>query len=298
MFDEPLVEVGDFHFLGDLVDSIRGIRYRSGYGPEPWAKMWADAILFSQSSDPVEPIAGSAYDLAASQLGAADDHVLALEAVLSYTETGVAPYVLGRAAIEAAGRAYQLLDPDISHRERAVLVLAESLSQLYAFRDLIRAHTPDDSRQEAKTDLAEVDADIDEIKRYLRQQGLPIPNRAGFSSILRNVLAMPGSFHFGVLTAVLHSAVAHSVPNILVTLTVGDREVKPHPMNVGLIGLDEGKVMDLVLAVCLAYSRGVSRQVEMYAWPPTAWKRATGRARRILRTRFKGRHLDVISQIR
>lgn len=286
-----------FRCLGDLVDAIRGIRWRSAYSPEPWAKMWADLILFSQSSDPIEPIAGGAHDLAASQLGAADDHLLALEAVLSDTETTVAPYVLARSAIEASGRAYELLDPSISHRERATLVLTEVLHELYAIRDLIRTHLPDDSRPETRADLAKVEGDVEEIKNYSREHGLIVPQRTSFTAILRNVLAMPESSHFGQLTPVLHSAVAHSVPYFLVLLTIGDEEVKPHPRNVGLVDLEEGKLMDLVLAVCLAYTRAVSRQIEVYAWPPSAWRRATARLRRILRKRLQGRHADVVNAI-
>jgi hypothetical protein len=221
--------------------------------------------------------------LAAAQLAAAEDHILGLETLLLESETAVAPIAVARAAVEAAGRASLLLDPSLSHRQRAELAVSETLHELHWTRELMLAHGSDQDDEVTKADIHDIAKRIHETKAYLRKHTIKVPDRPVFTTVLEQVLAVGEDVGLGKHSAVLYSAFAHSVPHFLLTLTVGEKESAVHPMNVGLIELPDWLTLDLVFVVVHAHARGVSRQVEVYAWPPSSWARWRGHVRAVLR---------------
>jgi hypothetical protein len=279
----PIDEV--FACLSESVDRIRALRERNGYGPEPGSQVFNERV-FMQRADahPFDSLCFFAYDLAAAQLAAAEDHIQAMGSLLLEAGATVAPFVLGRAAIEASGRAALLLDPGMSAKDRAALTFAERLNELRMLRRLMLAHDPRGESGKVTADLSKVDERIAAIRSYAREQGVELPERPSFTHVVRRVLSSGEEADpFGAIVMAVLSSVAHAVPDILVAHTVDPDDPRWEPFQVGFVELEDQVVMDLVIGVLRAYSRAVKLQIAAYGWPPSSWDRWIAHVRVVLR---------------
>jgi hypothetical protein len=60
----------------------------------------------------------------------------------------------------------------------------------------------------------------------------------------------------------------------------------PDAWGVGHAELNATTTFDLVLCPLSAYSKAVTRQVEVFGWPPSAWRRCSAHSRAVLRRNF------------
>lgn len=109
--------------LGTSVEVIQGLRWRNDHFPESGSPAHRAWIHVRQ---PHGSVAFHAYANAASQLGAAEDSIRAMELLLHEGNHSVAPFILARAVVEACGGAYMLLDPNLPEDERSALAVRES----------------------------------------------------------------------------------------------------------------------------------------------------------------------------
>lgn len=272
--------------LLESVERIRALRFRNGYAPEGGHQLWNDLLELRGSPDPFQSYALLAYSIAAAQLGAADDHLIALETLLLDVGSTVAPYVLARAAIEAAGRASMLLDPALSARERAGLAVREAIHDLEQLQRLMKAHDPDRTSPEVRRDIETVGQGLKALQRDAEARGLVVPRaRPSFTRVVRSVLSTGADDDvLGRVTAVSYSSISHAGADILMALTADAADPDGHPFKVGFVDLTDEAITDIVIAVLVAHVPAVSRQVSAYGWPSSSWTRWRGHVRAELRS--------------
>lgn len=138
--------------IGESVDVVRALRARNFHTPEQGSDVhlaWAEFHAGHPSA------CYYAYSRATAQIGAAEDHLLALQGLLEYGGSSVTPFVVARAGLEASGRAFALLAPDLSDSARSGLAVAEKLHELGTLQRLILASDPTMSGDKARVDLAD-----------------------------------------------------------------------------------------------------------------------------------------------
>jgi hypothetical protein len=90
-----------------------------------------------------------------------------------------------------------------------------------------------------------------------------IPSRPSFTRVVQEVLAHGEDRDaLGMKATAVYSALAHAVPDILVahhTLALDDS--RWNPFLIGLTDLEDSTVVDLVVAVLVAYARSVGLQI-------------------------------------
>jgi hypothetical protein len=270
--------------LGRSVDQVRALRERNHYAPAPESRVFNEWILVQQKdAHPFDSLCFYAYELSAAQIAAAEDHIHALGLMLLEGTATVAPFVLGRAAIEASGRAALLLDNGIPDRERAALAFAERLHELGELRKLMESQNSVNNSR-VKEDIRGVDVQIRTIRGHAHDQGVAIPARPGFTHVVREVLTQDEERDsWGTRTARVYSALAHSVPDILVSQTIDHDDRVWDPFRVGLTDLRDSAAIDLVFSVLVSYARSVDLQIAAYGWPPSSWKRWLAHVRASLR---------------
>ena len=116
--------------LDGTVTSVRSLRGHVNYLPEPGSQAAteiraAEELADEWSQNPLKQV----LDIAALQLAAAEDYLTALSLLLSQ-DVAFSPFVMSRAALEAAARAWHLLDPEIDARERVARGMTERLHGL------------------------------------------------------------------------------------------------------------------------------------------------------------------------
>jgi hypothetical protein len=260
--------------LREAVEGVRRLRARNHFAPD------AGQFVMELLEYPV----ATAYSSAARQLGAAEDNALALGLVLAHREMSIAPCVLARASIEASGRAWNLLDPELTARDRLGFAISERLNDLHELERLMISHDPFGDGETRDRDLASVRSHIIKLRNAARAKGVVVPRRPSFSHTVRSVLAFSATDdEFGRVVAATYSAFAHATPELLLARTVSPIYPSGHDFMVGLTELEDSAVDELVLAVLLAYSRAATRQAETYGWPLSSLKRSAAHARAVLR---------------
>ncbi len=227
-----------------------------------------------------------AFAFAASQIGAAEDNALGL--LLEDGSFSLAPYVLARAAIEASGRAFLLLDPSLTELERTEWAVAEKLHDLRTLERLMLANDPDLGGGQVRADVADVRRRIAGLLHGARSDGLQIRRRPRFTDVLKAVLD-PGNNTLGAIAAVNLSSIAHAAPEAIVATTWALDNTLGHEWGVGSAELDDTSIVDLVVSVLLPYVRAVSRQVDAFEWPPSSWTRWVSHVRSVLVRAVRGR---------
>lgn len=257
--------------LGQSVERIRSLRWRNDYAAEGGS---AAHTAWVSLQTPGGSVAFHAYAGAAGQIGAAEDNVLALELLLEDGVTSIAPFVVARAAIEASGRAFMLLDPQLTDKQRSELAVAEKLHELKTLETLMLAHDPSMSEEGVRSDLDDVRKRIRALKSAAGQEGLAVPaSRPSFTDVVRDVLSPRDDPSYGLVAGASYSSLAHAVPHILVAHSWSLDSRLGHEWGVGFPELDYTTIRDLVQVVQIAFVKAISRQVDAYGWPPSSWTR-------------------------
>lgn len=254
------------------VQALRAEHFHSPVPGSPILDEW-QAIHESPEASGVAAVAMLTYEVSAVQLSAAEDHIESLGELLLRRRSAVTPFVIARAAIEAAARAAHILNPRLSLPERASLVLAERIHELTELRKLMQGHRTDQSSDRIEHDIAELDAVVQRIRNFSGLHRLKGLKRPSFTDVVTKALATsghPGSLVTSVVSA--YSAVAHAVPDIVLAYTV-DRTIEDwDPFDIGAQELSFDLARDMVVSVLVAYTNGVNLQINAHGWASEPWK--------------------------
>jgi hypothetical protein len=235
-----------------------------------------------------------AQNIAGVQLAAGEDLMLSLEAAL-FGGHAVGPYVIARAALEALGRAHELLDPGLTPRSRAIAGLNYDLTSYYAALHLERRHPSDPSSERGQTAKA-IRSRISELERKARQFGFAVQPSKGnrppvveipvssYSEVITKLLPEGHEPHgWGRVLAAAYASFAHADP--LAILSIGDargEEVMDLNQLDGLT-LDEEAIVTVVSPVVFGHLAAYQRQVDAYGWGQSKWRDWSRHARFIIR---------------
>jgi hypothetical protein len=276
---EPVADV--LSLLSDSVETVRALRWRNDHFPElgsPAYIAWANIRI------PGRSVAYHAFEAASAQLGGAEDELLALHLVLEGGDLSVAPYILARAAIETCGRAYVLLDPDLSEDDRSALGLAEKLYELATLERLCQAQDDGDSLHEV---LLDIRRRIGDLRRTAKRAAIPVPRRIGVTKAIEGVLRGADDDRSGTIAAATYSSFTHAVPRILMAHAWSLDPRMGHEWGVGFSDMGPKHTLHVAGNALIAYSNAIDRQVAAYGWPPSAWSRWKGHIRVAMRRSLK-----------
>lgn len=259
--------------LEGSVQRIRLLRDRHGYAPSAGSPLGRELRRFEEGeiSEP-EAMALMYHWITAAQLAAAEDNILALRIILRDGNLSISPVVLARAAIEAAARAAFLLDPELSANERASYVTAEKLYELGQMRRVIIAHDPRNESRKVQSALREVDRSILDLQNWLDHHHVQRLSRPRFTGVIERVfreLADDGTY--AAIATNNFSAVAHAIPEMVLDYIADATRDEWHPFSSETRQSVDEKIVDVVMAVLVVYTRAVNLQINTYGWPHASW---------------------------
>jgi hypothetical protein len=258
--------------LGESVNQMRALRERAGYQAHPNSRLVERATGSREELGADGATALIGYEIAATQIAAAEDHIAAMSQLLAHRTGQIAPLVLARAAIEASARASYMIDPAVAERDRASAVIAERIHELEQRCQLIRGHDPEGTSPQAQDDLAEALKSITELRAFAKDENFPEPRRKSFTFVVTRALTTSIDNKLLATTAVAaYSALAHAVPELLLTQSVDRSNPEWGWFEVGLTNPNTELIFDAALAVMLAYSAAVNHQVRAFGWPSDEW---------------------------
>lgn len=250
---------------------MRALRERTGYQAHPHSPL----VQRAKARDELGIHGATAllgYEIAAAQLAAAEDHMDSMAHLLAHRKGQIATLVLARAAIEASARASYMIDPTISEKDRASAVLGERIHELEQTRRLIRGHDPTGTSPQAQDDLHMTEKAIDDLQGFAIERDLAEPGRKSFTFVVTRALSTSTDNTSMATTAVAaYSALAHAVPDMLLTHSVDRSNPEWAPFEVGLATPNTELLFNAVLAVMLVYTSAVNHQVRAYGWPSDEW---------------------------
>lgn len=251
---------------------MRALRERAGYQAHPRSPLVLRATAPRDELNIHGATALLGYEIAAAQIAAAEDHMDSMAHLLIDKKGHIAPLVLARAAIEASARASYMIDPTVSERDRASAVLGERIHELEQTRRLILGHDPTTSSSRAKDDLDMTEKAIRDLLVFAKERDLAEPGRKSFTFVVTRALSTSTDNASMATTAVAaYSALAHAVPDMLLTHTVDRSNPEWAPFEIGLATPNTEFLFNAVLAVMLAYTSAVNHQVRAYGWPSDEW---------------------------
>lgn len=167
------------------------------------------------------------------------------------------------------------------------MAISERLYEQLQLRKLIEGSDSTLSAQGEK-DLAAVEEDRRVLEKFAEEHGVKIPKRPSFTEVLAKSLTIgtEGESLAAIATAG-YSAVAHAVPDMVLTYAVDRSASDWHPFQVGQDKLPSRFKLDLTVAVLLPYTRAVELQINAYGWPPSAWKKWLSHVRATLNKALK-----------
>lgn len=281
--------------LGTSVEVVQGLRWRNDHFPEPGSSAHRAWVHVRQ---PHGSVAFHAYANAASQLGGAEDSIRAIELLLQEGEHSVASFVLARAVIEACGRAYVLLDPSLPEDERSALAVREKLEELHTLERLMHSRDPHGLDPAVQADLSDTRRRLTGLQDGARDAGLIVPReRPSFTRVVNEVLSLDENGTLATIAVAGYSSLAHAVPLMLVANAWRQDSSLGHEWGVGFSEPDYSQVVDLVVTIMLAYSRAVSRQIDAYDWPRSAWDRWVGHVRAVLRRAIRASQASEVTDL-
>jgi hypothetical protein len=150
--------------------------------------------------------------------------------------------------------------------------MAERIHELQQLRKLVKSHAVEEDSDEVARDIAKLDRTVQELQDFASTYGIKSASRPGFESVIANALSSTGEANSLVTVAAsAYSAVAHAVPDIVLTYTVDRSREEWDPFEVGARELRFSLVLDMVVTVLVAYTRAVKLQIQAYGWTPDSW---------------------------
>jgi hypothetical protein len=151
--------------------------------------------------------------------------------------------------------------------------MAERLHELKDLRKLMKGHQTDEKSEDVAKDIADLDRAVQELRNFSSTHGIKARKRPGFENVITKTLSTSGEADSLVTAAVsAYSAVAHAVPDIVLTYTVDRSREDWDPFEIGAREISFNLVLDMVVTVLVAYTRAVRLQIDAYGWAPDAWK--------------------------
>lgn len=265
--------------LTALLDSGEELRQRWGSLPDANSRAMAEIASEGQyvgaspwGDEPVQ----QAHHLGHLLLLSSDDSVRAACKLLSEGEAPVfAHVVLARSALEHAGRAWWLLDPDLTIRQRVIRGFNE---RLYSLVQQTRLAIERDARRKARDRIRGIFEEGERIgfRRLPAERGQPASleeRRPSPTRLMGRLLEIGGDEDLGKLVYSYFSAVTHGTAFGL-TQSV-DRDMATAPPE---LGLQQGALFTSSQAVCtvltgliLGSGRALKARNDLFAWESAKW---------------------------
>ncbi len=246
--------------------------YRASYQWEPQPDSPAALALARQakfsgawSDEPVEDLLG----LAALQVTSAVEHLEAVTRLLEDDPMVFAPATVTRAALEAAGRSWWLLDAELPLDQCLHRAITERLYGIWENRKFPEAIRP----------KVVWDRKINRILSEAEARG--IPNGRGSTSVppyvgakrpasTRLIRDLLGSAELGSVVYRHLSAIAHATPSLAMAI---DPEAAEQDLRAAHLVVQADSVILLTLGGTLGFSSAFDRLLVFFGWDPWAWTR-------------------------
>jgi hypothetical protein len=254
--------------LHGLTNVFAGYRERYQWEPQPdspasLALAREEQFAGAWSDEPVADL----LSLTALQVTSAVEHLEAVTRLLDDEPMVFPPATVTRAVLEAAGRSWWLLDPDLPFAECLHRAITERLYGIWE-----NSKFPEAVRPKAVWER--------KIKRILSEaEARGIPNKRGSTGVPPYVGAarpkstqliqdLLGSAELGSVVYRLLSGIAHATPSLAMGV---DPEAVEQDLKTAHLVVRADSVILLALGGTLGFSSAFDRLLVFYGWDPWAW---------------------------
>lgn len=214
------------------------------------------------------------FSLAATLLAAAQSNLEATARVLIEPLPELGVYPSARAAMENSARAWWLLEPDISLKERAARGIVERLNSLHESTDLERLLSQGQNAKERKQPAREKEVAADAAGqgysvRYSSRRGYLLDEvpRPSATRLLRDMHGRQGEIAYKILSAAVHGTTY--------ALIQGMEFLPSDRGGTGYIAQPDNKMGLLAFAVPytgMTYMEAFGREVQLLGWHEPEWQ--------------------------
>jgi hypothetical protein len=246
------------------VRCAKGIRLtRYDQGPAPGSVGAADlADQRSYAVGWVQPPVEVAVSLAALYLETAEDHLLGLTRVARPPQLVAAPFTMARGMLEAAARAWLLLDPTVTVEERIARGVNE---RLYGLRE--KGKEEAELKEHTQTQCEALLTGALRVGIPLTKNGdWVIKGRADNTNLVDQLVNSVQAIEEGSLYR-FYTSIAHSVLGGLAFLMTQDEE---HP-GAGKLDLSSSRLFNVIAACVLTHEATFDRALDYLGWGDTPW---------------------------
>lgn len=235
-----------------------------------------------------------AYLSAALPIASSQDHLQLLAHAIGTGPLAFAYSTVARGAMEAAGRAWWLLDPSIDDTRRLGRYMTD---RLYSWQETIRlveGEAPDAvaGRAQQRQRIERMGACAERYGfKVHRTRGLPVAvgeSRPKTTTLLEAVLADPeDGLSTGAMLYRVLSATAHATLYALLQPTTVVREHGDGSVLAG-VAIDDDLLARITVGPVLAYSRAMASMADRWGWQDhlTAWSQDSYALATLLRQRL------------
>jgi hypothetical protein len=275
-----------------LIDEGDALRKRWGSIPNPESRAMAEIASESQyegagpwGNEPVR----QAHNLGQLLLVGANDTVRAACKLLEDDETPVfAHIVLARSALEHAGRAWWLLSPGASLRQRIARGYNE---RLYSLAEQSRLPVDLETKKRAHARISGILDEAERVgfRKVPAKRGRPSSlqeTRPSSTELTRRLLKRGSDDELGKVVYSYFSAVAHGTTFGLAQSVGRDPANAPPSLGItwGAIFTSSQAVCSVLAGLVLGMERALGARNELFAWDSLEWKKAVLAALRAART--------------
>jgi hypothetical protein len=262
--------------LSQMVCAAQKLEHDAQWQPAPTSPAATTSILDERWSGSwgQRPVR-DAYLSAALPLASAEDHLLLLAHAIASGPVQYAYSTVARGAMEASGRAWWLLDPDVEDSRRLGRYMTD---RLYSFHETLVLATAEGEQNGAFSLLAQQQEKIHHIDRAASQHGFHVhrnkqqlatavgetrpPSTRLMKLILQDAVDLhsPGAMIYRVLSATAHAtlyALMHSA-------TVVD--ILPDDASLARVSLDDLQLARTTIGPVMAYSRAFTAMLNQWGW--------------------------------
>lgn len=259
-----------------LARSAEGAKsYRDLYGFAPRAQSPAALELAEETNYAVEgawgsePVAG-AYSTAAVHLVVCQDGLEAMRRLFDEPPSTFGIVSVARGGLEAAARAWYLLDPAITVRERVARGITDRLHSLYEqtkYPSALESHERSGTRiGELLTAGQALGYDVAAPERSAPYVGVRRPYSTALAEQMLTVEDL-GSVLYRYFSGVTHAEIGVLLQHAAVDGTATEID----GVSVVMVGLQPQPAIHLVAAAVLSHAAAFERFMERYGWPPGDW---------------------------
>jgi hypothetical protein len=284
--------------LSQMVGAARQLEHDAQWRPAPTSPAATTSALDERWTGPWgrRPLR-DAYLSAALPLASAEDHLLLLAHAIGSGPVHFAYSTVARGAMEAAGRAWWLLDPDVEDSKRLGRYMTD---RLYSFHETLVLAAAEGELDGSSDLLTQQHEKIRRIERAATDHGFHLhrnkqqlavavgeprpPSTRLMKLILQEAadLYSPGAMIYRVLSATAHA----TLYALMQSATVIDG--LPDGSSLARVSMDDIQLARATIGPVLAYSRSFTAMLNQWGWLDRAdpWSEAASRLAHVLADRI------------